>query len=214
MTVVRLAIVAEGPTERLFVNRILADHLRQRHINAKPTLIGSDSGRQGGGRVNVDRLARTMSGLYWSFDAVTSLVDFYGFERKGSATVEELEAKVRDRVHKNIRRGWDERKVFPYVQRHEFEALLFADVAAFLAIDVGEEGVGRLQGVRSRFDTPEDINDHRDTAPSKRILQVVPSYDKVAQGALVAAEIGLEKMRSACPRFGVWLGRLEALGSR
>ena len=213
MTLIRLAIVAEGPTERLFEERVLADHLRQWRIDSKVTLTSSGGGRQGGGRVNVDRLARTMSDLYWSFDAVTSLVDFYGFERKGNAAVEDLEAKIRDRVHKNIRRGWDERKVLPYVQRHEFEALLYTDVAAFSSIDVDEEAMGRLQVVRSQFATPEDINDHRDTAPSKRILQVVPSYDKVAQGALVAAEVGLEKMRSACPRFGAWLGRLEALAS-
>ena len=209
----RLSVVAEGQTELSFVNQILAKHLWQSHIDTTGVLIGRGEGRQGGGGVNVDRLARTMSGLYWSFDAVTSLVDFYGFERKGSATVEELEAKIRDRVHKNIRRDWDGRRVLPYVQRHEFEALLFTDVAAFSAIDVDEESVDRLQGVRSRFDTPEDINDHRDTAPSTRISQVVPSYDKVAQGALVAAEVGLEKMRTACPRFGAWLARLEALGS-
>ena len=67
-----------------------------------------------------------MSELYRSFDAVTSLVDFYGFERKGDATVEELEAKILGRVREKIGSGWDERKVLPYVQRHEFEALLFA----------------------------------------------------------------------------------------
>ena len=211
---IRLAVVAEGPTERLFVNRVLAEHLWQWHIDAKAILIGRGGGRQGGGHVNVGRLAGTMSELYWSFDVVTSLVDFYGFQRKGSATVEGLEAKILDRVHKEIGSGWDERKVLPYVQRHEFEALLFADATAFRSIGVGEGEIDRLLGVRSQGNTPEDINDHRDTAPSKRILQVVPSYNKVQQGTIVAAEIGLRKMRSACPRFGAWLARLEALGTK
>ena len=210
---IRLAVVAEGQTEQLFVNQALAKCLLQLHIDTRAVLIGRGEGRQGGGRVSVIRLAETMSELYWSFDVVTSLVDFYGFERKGSATVDELEAKVRDRVHKNVRRGWDERKVLPYVQRHEFEALLFTDVAAFRSIGVDEVVIRRLQDIRSQFDSPEDINDHSDTAPSKRIFQVVPRYNKVAQGTGVAAEIGLEKMRSACPRFGAWLARLEALGS-
>ena len=88
---------------------------------------------------------------------------------------------------------------------------MFANVDAFSSIDVGAEGVGRLRGVRSQFDTPEDINDDRDTAPSKRISQVVP-YDKAADGPVVAARVGLEKMRSTCPRFGKWLEQLEALG--
>ena len=156
-----------------------------------------------------------MSELYRSFDAVTSLVDFYGFERKGDATVEELEAQILGRVREKIGSGWDERKVLPYVQRHEFEALLFADVAAFLSIeDVDEKGVAKLQRIRSQFATPEDINDDHATAPSKRILQVAPGYNKVAQGASVAAQIGLERMRSACPRFHAWLARLEALGTK
>ena len=212
---VRLAIVAEGPTERLFVVRVLSDHLWQWRVDTKATLIGGGGGRQGGGHVNVDRLAKTMSELYRSFDAVTSLVDFYGFERKGDATVEELEAKILGRVREKIGSGWDERKVLPYVQRHEFEALLFADVAAFLSIeDVAEKGVDRLQRIRSQFATPEDINDDHATAPNKRILQVAPGYNKVAQGASVAAQIGLERMRSACPRFHAWLARLEALGTK
>ena len=209
---VRLAIVAEGPTERLFVNGVLAEHLWQWRIDTKASLIGRGGGCQGGGRVNVHRLAGAMSDLYWSFDVVTSLVDFYGFERKGSATVDELEAKIRDRVQKEIRHDWDERKVLPYVQRHEFEALLFTDVEAFQSIGVDKQGVSRLRDIRSQFDTPEDINDHSDTAPSKRIFQVVPEYRKVTQGRVVGVEIGLEKMRSACPRFGEWLARLEALG--
>ena len=210
---IRLAVVVEGQTEQSFVNRVLVAPLWQRRIDATAALIGRGGGRQGGGHVNVDRLAKTMSELYWSFDAVTSLVDFYGFERKGSASVEDLETKIRDRIHTQIHRDWDERKVVPYVQRHEFEALLFTDVAAFSSIDVGEEGIGRLQDVRSKFATPEDINDHTATAPSKRILQVVPHYNKVVQGTIVAAQIGLDKMRSACPRFRAWLAQLEALGA-
>ena len=202
---IRVAIVAEGQTEAEFTAEILAEHLQLRNVEPKPVLME--------GNVSTERLAVDMARLYWSYNAVTSLVDFYGFRRKGSATAEELEAEIRDLVHKKIHHHWDERKVFPYVQRHEFEALLFADVDAFLYIGVDEESVGRLQDVRSRFATPEDINDDIDTAPSKRITQVVP-YDKTADGPVVAAEIGLEKMRSACPRFGAWLGRLEALGSR
>ena len=202
---IRLAIVAEGQTEAEFTKGVLAKHLRP--LNVEPTPVAMR------GNVSVQRVAQYMADLYRSHNAVTSLVDFYGFKRKGNASADELETKIRDQVHKVVRRGWDERNVLPYVQRHEFEALLFTDVAAFSSIDVDEEAMGRLQAVRSQFATPEDINDHRDSAPSKRISQVVP-YNKAAEGPVVAAEIGLEKMRSACPRFGAWLTRLEALGSR
>ena len=203
---IRLAIVTEGQTEAEFIKDVLADHFRPRDVEPTPVVMN--------GNVSTQRLAEFIARLYWSHDAVTSLVDFYGFKQKETASADELEIEIREQVHKIIRRDWDERKVLPYVQRHEFEALLFADVAAFLCIDVGEDGVGRLQRVRSRFETPEDINDHSTTAPSKRISQVVRRYNKVAHGPIVAAEVGLEKMRSACPRFGVWLARLEALGRK
>lgn len=192
-----------------FTKEILAGHLRPRNVEPTPVKMG--------GNVSIQRLAEEMTRLYWTHDAVTSLVDFYGFKQKGSATADGLETEVRDQVRKNIRRvrrDWDARKVLPYVQRHEFEALLFADVDSFLYIGIDQEGVGQLQDVRSQFETPEDINDDRDTAPSKRILQVVPSYDKVVQGTIIAAEVGLEKICSACPRFRAWLARLEALGTR
>ena len=189
-----------------FTKEILAGHLRPRNVEPTPVKMG--------GNVSIQRLAEEMTRLYWTHDAVTSLVDFYGFKQKGSATADGLETEVRDQVRKNIRGDWDARKMLPYVQRHEFEALLFADVDSFLYIGIDQEGVGQLQGVRSQFETPEDINDDRDTAPSKRILQVVPSYDKVVQGTIVAAEVGLEKICSACPRFRAWLARLEALGTR
>ena len=202
---IRLAIVAEGQTEAEFTREILADHLRSRNVEPTPVVMD--------GNVSTQRLAEFIARLYWSHDAVTSLVDFYGFKQKGGASADKLELEIREQVHKVIRSGWDGRKVLPYVQRHEFEALLFADVDAFSYIGVDENGVGMLQRIRSQFDTPEDINDHRDTAPSKRISQVV-QYSKVADGPVVAAEIGLEKMRSACPRFDTWLARLEELDTK
>ena len=62
-------------------------------------------------------------------------------------------------------------KCFPTFSGTSLKALLFADVAAFSSIDVPEKGIRELQGVRSRFETPEDINDDHATAPSKRIVK-------------------------------------------
>ena len=62
------------------------------------------------------------------------------------------------------------------------------------------------------FDTPEDINDSPTTAPSKRIKRLIPSYRKRLDGPPLAAEIGLNGIRSECPRFDAWLHRLESLG--
>ena len=180
---IRLAISVEGKTEEEFVKVVLAEHLRAKGVEPQPFLIGT------GGNVTVNRLTSDMAKLYWSFDAVTSLVDFYGFRDKADRSVERLERhllkEVRDRIHR--RREWDETKVFPYVQRHEFEGLLFSDVNAFPSVmDVPEESVLRLRRIRSQFSTPEDINDEAETAPSKRIARTILMYRKALHGPLIA----------------------------
>ena len=205
---IRLAISVEGQTEEEFVKKVLADHLWLKGVVSQPILLGGS-----GGDVTVDRLAADMARLYWSFEFVTSLVDFYGFRGKGSATPDELEKIIDERINSNIQRSWDQSRVFSYVQQHEFEGLLFSDVSAFASlIDVPDGAVDALREVRSQFPTPEDINDDRDTAPSKRIVELIPRYQKVVDGPLLAEGIGLDAIRAECPRFNAWVKRLESLG--
>ena len=207
---IRLAISVEGPTEEEFVKQFLADHLRERGVEPTPILLGSARGRSAGGNVSVERLVLEVAHLFHFFDAVTSLVDFYGFRRKGDRTVDELEEDLRQKLG----RLWHPKRVFPYVQRHEFEGLLFSDVSVFAGLVEAPDGsVEALQNIRSQFQTPEDINDNKDTAPSKRIKKIIPRYDKRVNAPLLAVEIGLDKIRTECPRFNDWVTSLESLGS-
>ena len=99
---IRLAISVEGQTEEEFVKEVLADHLRDLGVEPQPIKAG---GR--GGNVSVERLASEMAKLYWSFDFVTSLVDFYGFlRRKASETVDQLETRINEEVDRTIGREW------------------------------------------------------------------------------------------------------------
>ena len=115
---IRLAVSVEGQTEEEFVKRVLDEHLRPLGVAPEPILIG--------GSVTVRRLASDMALLYHSHDSVTSLVDYYGFQRKGDRSVEALEAHLREKTGERVGAGWDENRVFPYVQMHEFEGLLFS----------------------------------------------------------------------------------------
>lgn len=187
---IRLAVSVEGQTEEAFVKDVLAEHLRTVDVEPYPVLLGRARGRYGGGNVGTDRLVSEMVGLHRNFDAVTSLVDFYGFRDKEDRAVEELEERLIERIEE---RTSDARRVFPYVQKHEFEALLFSDVAAFKAIGPEADGaVGTLAGIRRQFETPEDIDDDPESAPSRRIAGVVAGYRKRLHGPPVALEAGLE----------------------
>lgn len=210
---IRLAISVEGQTEKEFVKTVLSGHLRSMAIDVQPIPIGcARNADKSGGNVTIDGLASEMAGLYWSFDVVTSLVDFYGFRDKGGRNVVELETHLHVEVGNRIGGSWNETKVFPYVQQYEFEGLLFADVEAFGGLfEVPDESVAALRRIRGQFPTPEDINDDPNTAPSKRIVGAIPRYRKSVHGPQVAATMGLETMRAECPRFKEWLSRLESL---
>ena len=94
---------------------------------------------------------------------------------------------------------------------HEFEALLFSDCMGF-EDSIGLPRIGNeMQGILARFGSPEAIDDLQETAPSRRILALLPSYDKVAMGATAIRDIGLESIRRRCPHFAGWLSRLETV---
>ena len=202
---IRVDIAVEGPTEEAFVKRLLVGYLAEKGIFVQPFPLH--------GNITVQRLASDMANLFWRSDFVTSLVDFYGFKDKGKKTIEELKREIFDEVVKKIRRSnLDQRRIFPYIQRYEFEGLLFSDVESFRPIlEVDEECLEKFGQVRQQFETPEHINDNPTTAPSKRIEALIPTYDKRLHGELVANETGLDRIRNECPRFNEWLSRLESL---
>jgi len=104
-------------------------------------------------------------------------------------------------------------RLIPYIQLHEFEALLFCDLGE-LRTRISGSGPALEALARSvaHLD-PEDINQGPATAPSKRIIQHIPIYEKakVRVGAPAAAAIGLPRLRSRCPHFNAWIERLEAI---
>lgn len=106
-------------------------------------------------------------------------------------------------------------RLLPYIQVHEFEALVLADPQE-LAKDYPESraGVNQLAGeIAAKFKDPELINGGRATAPSKRIEQKICNYRKPSSGPIITARIGLSKLRNKCPHFSAWVDKLESLRS-
>ena len=114
---IRLAVSVEGRTEEEFVKTMLADHLRGHGVDPTPILIG--------GPVSVERLAREIRRLYGSFDAVTSLVDFYGFRgREDRETADEVVMRL-DGALRRVVREYDPRRVISYIQSMNSKACCF-----------------------------------------------------------------------------------------
>ena len=103
-----------------------------------------------------------------------------------------------------------------YIQLHEFEALLLANPQNFL-VDFYEvnDAISSLEATVQAFNNnPELVNDGPATAPSKRIISLIPEYkhNKVTVGAALAGFDGLPFLKSRCRHFGEWVTQLEYLG--
>jgi hypothetical protein len=220
---VRLLAFVEGPTEEKFIKEIVAPELAVRNVFITPTTPGRKRS-QGG----VQRWARIRRELlrYLKEDEkrfVTTMFDFYGMPtdwpgrdsicsgapNRKAPTVENA---ILDDIAGAMGNAFNRERFVPYVQMYEFEALLFSN-PDILGKVVPEQDITRdLKNIVGTFQTPEEIDDDPNTAPSKRILQLSQQYQKVLHGSVAAKLIGLNLMRRKCPHFAAWLTKLESLG--
>jgi hypothetical protein len=218
----RLHFVVEGQTEETFVRSLLAPELGAKGIycDAHRVTTGRRRGRAyRGGLLSFAHLRKDLELWMKQDDAsdswFTTMVDLYRLppdfpsitESRGIADP----IKKVELLEQSFNSTMNHPRFVPYVQLHEFEALLFSDPQSF---SIAFPGIGRevtkLQAIRSAFDTPEHIDEREDFAPSRQILKILPQYDKPVFGPLIAKQIGLAKLRRECPHFGGWLARLEA----
>jgi len=210
---IRIAISVEGQTEDEFCKQVLQPYFRNKNIELTPVIVTTKRRNCGikhrGGCINLDRIKSEITKLLSSFDYVTTFYDLYGFEIAGTFTANELEIKI-DNLFSN------DRRLISYIQQYEFETLLFSEPSyygeyfqASAKIDI-EQIISSCGGV-------ENINNSRETAPSKRIDKFFnkydEKYDKVFHGASIADDIGLGIIKQECPRFAQWLSKIESLST-
>jgi hypothetical protein len=98
----------------------------------------------------------------------------------------------------------------PFVQLHEFEALVFSDYDKFEDYyEPREANFVALSAICNANPNPETINDSPLTAPSKRLSTNIRRYDKIDHGVDICELIGLVTMRTKSPRFNKWIDDLE-----
>ena len=114
-------------------------------------------------------------------------------------------------LQRALGREVEDHRLIPYLQRHEFEALVLASLPVLRNVLETEEDLAGLEALMReiRDVSPEDVNDGPESAPSKRLLRCIPGYRKTLHGPLAAEATGLALIRRACPRFDAWVARLE-----
>lgn len=224
----RLLVHVEGQTEETFVNEALAPHLYQHgvsHVSAR--LIGNARQRSRRGGIKPWPAARNDIVARSREDqrcVATVMVDYYGMPRAGSGAwpgrlqavsvpfpekAKTIQDQLQEAIQEEMGPRFEYRRFIPYVMMHEFEAMLFCDCERFAKAIGSPELAIPLQEIRDQFDSPEEIDDSPDTAPSRRIARLIPGYQKPLMGNLAALAIGLDGIRSECPNFRCWLERLE-----
>jgi len=222
--VIRLHITAEGQTERAFAERVLRPHLASFHVfvDARCVLTSKDkraAKEYRGGLLSYDKAKRDIQSwlredkheecrFTTMFDLYALPSDFPGYEPSQKEADKYKRVSLLESAMKS---DINDPRFIPYIQLHEFEALILADPqqldSEYLEHDRSIDNLKTLVAGKN----PELINDGPTTAPSKRILAEIPEYSKVTAGVSVAAKIGLQTLRQRCQHFHDWLTALEQL---
>ena len=83
------------------------------------------------------------------------------------------------------------------------------------ALDVDDDAkvIAAIAETAAAHQTPEDIDEGFQTAPSKRLRKAFAAYQKTLHGPLAITAIGIDRVRAACPHFARWLDTLEAIAA-
>jgi len=208
----------------------LVPHLWRRRIEVQgecrrdefATLFGRK--RRGGGRrwgkwyCDLKRLTTEQHGGDVRF---TTMFDLYGLPKDFPGLCEH--ASDRDtsrratRLEETMAAAVDDWRLVPYLQRHEFEALVLAGLPALGRFAAGQ-GRPRRTGRDSNYDrssprlrTSTMVKTPHLQSGSKNTSLAI---ERLFTGHWLWRKPGSRALRSKCPRFDAWIAKLEALGGQ
>ncbi len=213
----RLIIVVEGDTEKEFIDKVLSPYLYAKGLQS----------------VNCFKIKHTKGGLtkyqhlktdlincaYESNVLVSTLIDFYALPKDfpkyedASKIVNRVErlAFLENAIIEDLEKGKGKEfpNLLPYIQLHEFEALVFSSLSGISSLfGSNEADFSEIEKIIDAHPNPEDINDSPETAPSKRLLKLIKGYNKVIDGIMIIEETGIGTVLKKCPRFNSWVETL------
>lgn len=217
-------VLTEGQSEEAVIKTAIQPILAENHIYLIPFCMNTSKHHKGGAvnfarlSTNIQRLLKQQSDCY-----ISTFLDFYALDTSFPSfsdfqaipdiygKIEQLESALHQAVIQQT--GCNPTRFIPHIQPHELEALLFSDVEKFANVEPNWGNfVQSLQDVYDKFGSPEYINDSPQTAPSKRLEQMLsPKYKKTTHAPLLAQKIGLYKIENECQHFHQWLEKIRQL---
>ncbi|ATY15828.1 DUF4276 domain-containing protein [Amycolatopsis sp. AA4] len=218
----RLHLSVEGQSELTVAQELLVDHLREAGwttvtVSVVRTQTSSVTHRGGvSSWVKIHREIQHLLGQK-SLTALTTIFDFYGFPADAPG-VSSLPAGPADtqvqHVERAIAAAVPDRRFLPHLVLHELESWVFAAAEQLSELRGEPRLADQLRADCAAAGGPELVNGGTKTAPSKRLIRYCAGYQKVIEGPLAIAELGVAGLKSQCPHFDLWLSKLEELAKR
>ena len=207
-------IYCEGPTEETFINEVLYPYFLNIGIVVRPIICTTKRTswkKYKGGVSDYNKIKNELTILCKSHsnEFVTTMFDYYampnntpGIGNQDPDIIKRIEA-----IEATVNSDIGMRNCSFHFMLHEFEGILFSNPASFNLI-ADESTAGKVQAIRDSFPTPEHINNSPETAPSKRLEQLIPGYAKVRNGTILAKDMGLDTIIRECPHFRDWIKQI------
>jgi hypothetical protein len=220
-------VLAEGQAEREFAQRTLGPYFESFGIiiDSRCVLTSKKKHKKGGLGSYVQAkndLQRWISEEKSRQPFFTTMFDLYALPNDFPGYEDSL--KIQDPyeritfLEKALSEDIDHHRFIPYIQLHEFEALLLANPELLLMeyVNATAEVEALKEIVASYNDNPEKVNTGSTTAPSKRIISLIPAYEgnKVSVGAVLAGIEGVEIQKERCKHFADWINSIESLSDQ
>ena len=218
---VRVHVLVEGEAEETFAREVLSAYFSPHGIYLFPRRLGKRGHKSGVCKYPCAQREILITLKQDAQAFCTTMFDYYGMppdwpkrkEARSKPFAERgilVEEAMLVDISSQLGGGFDRSRFIPYVQMHEFEALLFSDPKVLAGVlELTDDAP--IRRITDQFTSPEEINDGQQTAPSKRIRGLNPGYAKVLDGVRISQRIGLQTMRTECPHFNEWIQTLEAL---
>lgn len=206
----RLVFIVEGNTEIALVNKLISPYLYSLGYNipiTSRTIITNRKQHKKGGVSSYGKFRNEVERTLAEGNViVTTLIDFFKLPTDFPCFTEDSYSinLIEEAISVDI--GY-ERDFIPYIQRHEFEALMFSSKEGFEFVIDDQVKLNAIQDIIDKYPNPEDINNTRLTAPSKRMENIF-DYDKTSDGEMIIEELSIKEVMNKCPRFKIWIEKI------
>jgi len=202
-----IVAIVEGQTEQTFIGNQLKAHLGQWGVSI--WAVRSGKSRRRGGVQKWESARNDITRILKEGRYCTTMFDFYAMPSDWPGRIEAadlpwdrrgdyVENAILKDLAQYIGEQFNPNQFIPYVQVHEFEALMFSDVKTLTEVCVPlcrpfpPNLHDNFIKILEQAGNPEAIDDGYETCPSRQITNVVKGYRKRVHSPIVAVRIGLD----------------------